>query len=92
MSPLNANGGAAFPSQFVVKAGSFDPVKQMTVSEDQVYIQLGMSLRDWFAGQALAGLLANSEITEHPSYSRDGAVGEAFHIADAMLAAREAKP
>jgi hypothetical protein len=46
-----------------------------------------MTLRDWFAGQALAGLIARSE---HP-----GSMGEpkeisndAYRIADAMLAER----
>ena len=43
----------------------------------------GMSLRDWFAGQALAGLLANV------SNQVDARV--AYAIADAMLAARKGK-
>ena len=45
----------------------------------------GMTLRDWFAGQALAGFLARSN---------DGSPSEtaldAYDMADAMLAAREA--
>jgi len=47
----------------------------------------GMSLRDWFAGQALAGLLANPEgsdvLGEH--------VRNANRLADAMMRAREAE-
>jgi hypothetical protein len=48
----------------------------------------GMSLRDWFAGQALAGWLANpvgdgSDANELARYS--------YKMADAMLKAREAK-
>jgi hypothetical protein len=46
----------------------------------------GMSLRDWFAGQALAGMLAN-----HDSWTGDHGV-MAYHHADAMLRAREVKP
>lgn len=48
---------------------------------------LGMTLRDWFAGQALAGMTGNSE--------NGGLLStvafDAYRFADAMLAAREAK-
>lgn len=46
----------------------------------------GMSLRDWFAGQALAGILAN------PAVSASAAVhipAAAYAMADDMLAARK---
>lgn len=56
--------------------------------------RMGMTLRDWFAGQALAGQLANSS-------ARCEGVGEfgiaiifakdAYALADAMLAARAEK-
>lgn len=42
----------------------------------------GMSLRDWFAGQALAGLAARS------IYTREALAKEAYEYADAMLAHR----
>jgi hypothetical protein len=43
----------------------------------------GMTLRDWFAGQALTGLLmANYQVD-------DVVAREAYDAADAMLAARE---
>lgn len=49
----------------------------------------GMSLRDWFAGQALAGLLAASD-ADHPTWA---ITDYAYRVADAMLAARqELKP
>ena len=51
-------------------------------------LQEGMSLRDWFAGQALAGLLYNYH--EHPNTIRDCA-DMAYKAADAMLAARKEK-
>ena len=47
----------------------------------------GMTLRDWFAGQALAGLLAK--------YGTGGAAllaKDCYEHADAMLRAREVKP
>lgn len=48
----------------------------------------GMTLRDWFAGQALAGLSAN------PAFDDVGwpaTVDHAYEAADAMLAARTQK-
>lgn len=49
----------------------------------------GMSLRDWFAGQALAGRLAHGFISRSDAPIHARAV---YEVADAMLAAREAKP
>lgn len=43
----------------------------------------GMSLRDWFAGQALAGILGASP----PPFCEDAAE-DAYRYADAMLAER----
>ena len=54
----------------------------------------GMTLRDWFAGQALAGYLASYGPGQiHPMTRGAGqtAAEEAYYLADAMLAAREAK-
>jgi hypothetical protein len=45
----------------------------------------GMTLRDWFAGQALAGLVALSR----PDSSVTSDTLLAYHLADAMLAARK---
>ncbi len=48
----------------------------------------GMTLRDWFAGQALAGLLSD--------HTRSGRLvvyaDVAYEMADAMLEAREEQP
>jgi len=46
----------------------------------------GMSLRDWFAGQALAGFAANPESwpLEYPTMAK-----MAYSQADAMLAERD---
>lgn len=46
--------------------------------------QSGMSLRDWFAGQALIGLLASPGVTP-----TGATVRWAYEHADAMLAARQ---
>lgn len=47
----------------------------------------GMSLRDWFAGQALAGLLAG-QYRDSSQWNLNDLPREAYSIADAMLAAR----
>jgi hypothetical protein len=44
--------------------------------------RLGMSLRDWFAGQALVGLCAYDETPE-------GLARASYQVADAMLKARD---
>ena len=79
MSTIN-DGGPAFPCSN----------EQLTHGNPQVGdAWSGMSLRDYFAGQALMGFMAN---TKRPTtYAADDAAW-AYTIADAMLAAREAKP
>lgn len=47
----------------------------------------GMYLRDYFAGQALAGLMS-SEVKGR-EYSNEWVAKRSYHVADAMLAARE---
>lgn len=49
--------------------------------------QYGMSLRDWFAGQALTGLSSGLEDGTHWA----AIAHDAYCIADAMLHARERK-
>ena len=53
-------------------------------------IEPGMSLRDWLAGKALAGILANPEIARE-GYKPSMAAEDAYQTADAMLAARSRK-
>ncbi len=56
----------------------------------------GMTLRDWFAGQAIGGMLASQYVSEHAGlYKTDAGMVEglalrSYQIADAMLAARDA--
>ena len=49
----------------------------------------GMSLRDWFAGKAMQGLCGNGDFDADTVQNIAKA---AYFIADAMIAAREAKP
>lgn len=71
------DGGPAYPSGKSEKRGF----------ENSHPLHEGMSLRDWFAGQALASM------TTAPDYSKgpcNAAMAErAYVIADAMLAARK---
>ena len=68
------DGGPAFPRRACVVESIVD------------WGTAGMSLRDWFAGQALVGLVANTEAC----YSvLDKVAIYAYRCADAMLKARE---
>lgn len=69
--------GPAFPKATVVCANG---------SVIDVLSTGGMSLRDWFAGQALAGLCVEMR-TDSEAYRAKIAV-RAYELADAMLAAR----
>ena len=70
------DGGPAFPTE---------PNKQ-----PGFYLHHGMSLRDWFAGQALAIVYMRFETSADPCPS-DLAI-QAYFIADAMLEARKVQP
>jgi len=48
-----------------------------------------MTLRDWFAGQALAGLVFHND---YGARSDDEVANGAYAYADAMIAARKEKP
>lgn len=67
------DGGPAFPVTGVSAEGGY-------------ITQRGLSLRDYFAGQALAGIMSNENYNEEPY---DVCAATAYMFADAMLAARE---
>ena len=53
-----------------------------------LYCEYGMSLRDYFAAQALAGILANpAGVTDE--FTTKDIVSAAYRYADLMLAERE---
>ncbi|ASQ10197.1 hypothetical protein CDO22_17920 [Sinorhizobium meliloti] len=77
MNDIIEDGGPAIASGMVPHPT--DPTKAVPASN--------LTVRDWFAGQALAGFMAN---TNRPTtYARDDA-DWAYTIADAMIAARKA--
>lgn len=84
MAAIN-NGGPAFPTINM----TVEPSE--TLDRESVQQMLGMSLRDWFAGQSLKGMLANPWIVQQPGFDCNVAVGAALAYADAMLKAREGR-
>jgi hypothetical protein len=80
------NGGPAFPCEtYGLRNG-----KETTIPTN------GMTLRDYFAGQALQQFVAERDhnIWAHERFeeARKEIATAAYNIADAMLAAREVKP
>jgi hypothetical protein len=75
MSAEINDGGPAFPQAgHTLPSGNYEwPVE-------------GMSLRDWFAGQALAGLVFHND---YGARSDDEIANGAYAYADAMIAARK---
>jgi hypothetical protein len=63
------------------------PYPVTVLPSGKVEMSTGMSLRDWFAGKALEGLLAGRGATHSHSY--EGRACDAYRYADAMLKARE---
>ena len=86
----DTDGGPAFPQ-------SSRPIYRLTDGGTEVVCS-GMSLRDWFAGQALVGtVIAHIMIVvqggeeEVPAALNEHAAAEAnYALADAMLEARDA--
>lgn len=69
-----------------------DQLKMVTVKNlKPVPTVANLTLRDWFAGQALMGLLASRNPTS-PRFHPDDDAQYVHAVADAMLAAREVKP
>lgn len=87
------DGGAAFAHAIATVDGNGNPLSLGDVERNPI----GMSLRDYFAGQAIngicAGLCADTSNGYAPSaFSRVGitdAAKDAYIIADAMIAARK---
>jgi hypothetical protein len=76
---IDPTGGPAFP-RAMCDAG--DPHGIVDPGAE------GMRLRDWFAGQALAGLIASNTYSNGADGFEAFIADKALNIADAMLAAR----
>lgn len=75
------NGGPAFPGQ-----PAFSAADDLATSEN--IGAPGMTLRDWFAGQAMAALIAGFTADGGDYPHRENTSAWAYAQADAMLAAR----
>jgi hypothetical protein len=82
---MTRDGGSAFP--LGTKTINKDHYTGDSYADEDGY-EGGMTLRDYFAGQALAGVL----VAWHPSEGEaEKWATNAYAVADAMLAAREAR-
>lgn len=82
------DGGPAFP---VSVAMTQVPGQDVVTTESSDFDGAGMTLRDWFAGKALCGAIANPEEYEGNGDMYEVIATNCYRFADAMLAAREAK-
>lgn len=86
----NNDGGAAFPrTGYAHESANLEPMERADLATDP---QPGMSLRDYFAAKALNGIIANLRADLHKPLSdySETLAGNAYILADAMLAARAA--
>jgi len=93
------NGGPAFPVKggmcFMLPPGTKDQYEAMATDVKREYE--GMTLRDWFAGQALNGIISSLDSKILAKVGRAGKAGElddaivksAYGCADAMIAERD---
>lgn len=77
--PETSDGGPAFPGGYTVDVKDRGPV---------AIFSGGMTLRDWFAGQALAGMLADPDVKGEIGSLARTLSADSYAIADSMLATR----
>lgn len=77
------NGGPAFPSEERIYGADGTVLQKVEYR--------GMTLRDWFAGQVLAGMMACDPAIVDGKYEPDIVARSCFALADAMLKARQAR-
>ena len=87
MSTIN-DGGPAFPQSLAFNVNGEAVTAGMYFAEGP-----GMTLRDWFAGKALTGMMAFATgATFDPSKNCDRFAEASYALADAMIAARKGGP
>ena len=89
MSNTKPDGGPAFPCERneptgeTVTRNGITRVLHAPVKHD------GMTLRDWFAGKALAGELASQGVNDGQWIHLPDLASRCFEIADAMISERD---
>jgi hypothetical protein len=90
MAEIPKNGGPAFPEG---ESWVSTDISGNQTSHDHGVLRRGMTLRDWFTGQALQGCIAHSGGQQPIFTGVQGCVAYyaklAYAYADAMLAERE---
>lgn len=79
------DGGPAFSRPAHIEYDDWKNRERVT------YGSVGMSLRDWFAGQALGVLVAEFMKIDSAWHDYDDVASSAYGIADALLRARRAQ-
>lgn len=85
MSAEINDGGSAFPILPPICSDGHPPA-------GYPYPDPGMTLRDWFAGKALQGMMSNPVLLKSNGEFRKSNFKTCYECADAMIAAREVKP
>lgn len=80
MTKIN-DGGPAFPT-YVVATTSFNGTPTVDTHP-------GLTLRDWFAGQALVGLMSDPGLRPDKLAEFQHMAVRLYQVADAMIAERE---
>lgn len=87
----SGNGGPAYPADYF-SPEVFRDLRESegthTAAKMASGKSPGMSLRDWFAGQALAGLLSANAMYGGRTDNRAACAADAYRFADAMIAER----
>ena len=79
--------GANVESYFLESGKVSDKDNQESAFPMDRYGNQGMTLRDWFAGQAMAGMLTIGNL--YDTYSEEQVARGAYAQADAMMEARK---
>jgi hypothetical protein len=84
------DGGPAFPGETMIESVDYKGRPVLERGHNP-----GMSMRDLFAAHAMAAIIGlgdNYDYSKHKTTIGQAAATDAYEMADAMLAARKAKP